>query len=372
MIPNRSSKKRSEEELVLALKNRDASAFNYLIKNYSYALRKAIDRPNISSFSDDLLQDTFIKVWEKIDSYDATKGRLFSWMVTIARNIVSHLTASKNHKKAQLTAAMDEYIDVHPYLLDQDNYLNTNCDMVNLLELAQKYAPAHIDIIRSYLQGYGYREIGKQHDLSISVVSKRIHKSLESIKRALNADFFYLGKPQISGNPGNAKLEKTVLYGQAELNPVKLNLGKQVKALKVKGHKMKYISKTLGVSITTCHVALRYLNESESSGTELPTLEEERIRIGKKVSRLRLNKLSMKAISKKLKISVSTCYSGLRYLDEVNESKRDYGAYLKKMREIARRVRESQQQGKSPEVAAKVIGVHADTCYNALRMFKTH
>lgn len=373
-LKNRSSKKLSEEELVSGLKIKDVPTFTYLVKNYSYALKKTIDKCDTGGFSDDFLQDTFIKIWENIHSFDASKGRLFSWMATIARNVALTTMGSKSYKKAHLTTAIEEYIDIHPYLLDQDNYLNTNSDMLNLLELVQKYAPTHTDLITSYVHGRPYREIGKQYGLGISVVSYRIHKSLESIKEALNTDLFHLGKPLKIVKPRKTKSENVVIRPKelkpAKPNLAKLDLGSRVRELKAKTHKMKYIAKTLGVCIATCHNALRYLRESENADAGLLTFEQERMRLGKKVFRLRLKKLSMKAISKQLKISVSTCYSALRYLEEINESKRDFGAYLKNMRQIARHVREAQQQGKSPKVVAKTIGVHIERCYSALRMFR--
>lgn len=366
---NRNLRKYTDEELVAGLKNKEETAFSYLVKNYSLALKKAIERPDVNVSSDDLLQDTFIKIWENIERFDETKGRLFTWMVVIARRIVSTDLTSKNHKKSRVTTAIEEYLDVHPYLKDPDNYLDTNGDMLNVLELVQTYAPDHTEIIKPYLEGYPCAEIGQQKGLNITTVRARIHKSMNNIKGGLSKDLFYLKKSGEIVSLSQCKIEKEVKAPEA-FSPEKLALGKQVKALKAKGHRMKYIAGTLGVCITTCHVALRQFKASEGTDAVSRTLEQEKIRLGKKISGLRLKKLSIKAIAKKLKISPSTCYSCLRYLDEVKESKKDYGAYLKKMREIAGRVRLSQKQGDTPELVAKTMGIRIDTCYNALRMFK--
>ncbi|OYW77363.1 MAG: hypothetical protein B7Z27_08035, partial [Sphingobacteriia bacterium 32-37-4] len=34
----------------------------------------------------DTLQEVFIKIFRQIDSYDSSKGRLYTWMLNIARN----------------------------------------------------------------------------------------------------------------------------------------------------------------------------------------------------------------------------------------------------------------------------------------------
>ena len=76
-----------EADLVLLLKQRDRSAFDYLYEQYSGALYAVVlniitDRETAS----DILQDVFVKIWRQLDQYDPAKGRLFTWMLNIARN----------------------------------------------------------------------------------------------------------------------------------------------------------------------------------------------------------------------------------------------------------------------------------------------
>ncbi|HEX8460116.1 MAG TPA: sigma factor, partial [Segetibacter sp.] len=75
-----------ESELVTLLKQRDESAFNYLYDHYSGSLYSIIlnivpDR----ELANDLLQEIFVKIWRQIETYDSSKGRLFTWMLNIAR-----------------------------------------------------------------------------------------------------------------------------------------------------------------------------------------------------------------------------------------------------------------------------------------------
>jgi hypothetical protein len=39
------------------------------------------------NIAENILQDTFLKIWSTIDSYSAEKERLFTWMIAIARNL---------------------------------------------------------------------------------------------------------------------------------------------------------------------------------------------------------------------------------------------------------------------------------------------
>lgn len=78
----------AEENLVQLIKAKNERGFNILYDKYCGALygilTKIVKR---SEIADDLLQDTFVKIWKNIDKYDASKGTLFTWMLNIARNL---------------------------------------------------------------------------------------------------------------------------------------------------------------------------------------------------------------------------------------------------------------------------------------------
>jgi len=95
-------KKYSEPELIILLKQHDQSAFGYLYDNYAGALLSIIK--NIISdneIANDVLQEVFMKIWRQADSYDQTKGRLFTWMLNIARNTSIDMIRSKQYQNSQ-------------------------------------------------------------------------------------------------------------------------------------------------------------------------------------------------------------------------------------------------------------------------------
>ena len=49
--------------------------------------------------AEEVLQDVFLKIWDRIASYDASKGKLFTWMLNIARNQAIDKTRSKEFSK---------------------------------------------------------------------------------------------------------------------------------------------------------------------------------------------------------------------------------------------------------------------------------
>ena len=72
----------SEEELVIGLKAQDVATMNALYQMYSSSLLGVISRVVIQTeVAEDVLQETFVKIWNSAGSYDASKGRLFTWMM---------------------------------------------------------------------------------------------------------------------------------------------------------------------------------------------------------------------------------------------------------------------------------------------------
>ena len=79
--------KYTQDELVSLIRAGNQKAFSYLYDNYSKALFGVIHTiVNDFSESEDVLQKTFLKIWDNFQSYDSNKGRLYTWMLNIARN----------------------------------------------------------------------------------------------------------------------------------------------------------------------------------------------------------------------------------------------------------------------------------------------
>jgi RNA polymerase sigma-70 factor (ECF subfamily) len=76
----------SEEAFVQRLQSGERAAFAELYDRYGKSLFGIIFTiVKSESDAENLLQDTFVKIWRNIDRYEANKGRLFTWLAVIAR-----------------------------------------------------------------------------------------------------------------------------------------------------------------------------------------------------------------------------------------------------------------------------------------------
>src|SRR5688500_1509954 len=100
-----------EKELVSRLLNKEKAALDYLYDRYAGALYGIIKRIlQKDEQAEELLQDAFLKIWDKIDSYDAAKGRLFTWMLNVARNMAIDKTRSREISKESKTAGLENLV----------------------------------------------------------------------------------------------------------------------------------------------------------------------------------------------------------------------------------------------------------------------
>jgi RNA polymerase sigma factor (sigma-70 family) len=79
---------RNEEDqrLAIAVKRRDQQSLGLLYDKYAPALMGIISRiVNNHEIAEEVLRTTFLKLWDQIGSFDASKSSFFSWLINLAR-----------------------------------------------------------------------------------------------------------------------------------------------------------------------------------------------------------------------------------------------------------------------------------------------
>jgi RNA polymerase sigma factor (sigma-70 family) len=170
--------KYSEAELVLLLKERHQNAFSYLYDHYSGALYNVILAivPEQEQASD-VLQEVFIKIWRMAESYDATKGRLFTWMLNIARNASIDMVRSKSYQNSQQNRELTETV------YDSGGNTATNIDKIGLRKLVHTLKDDYKILVElSYFEGFTQDEISKMLNIPLGTVKTRLRAALLQLR----------------------------------------------------------------------------------------------------------------------------------------------------------------------------------------------
>lgn len=169
----------AENELLEMLSQQDRKAFNYLYDNYSEALYgiliKIVQEEDVAQ---DLLQDTFVKIWKKISHYDSSKGRLFTWMLNIARNCAIDFLRARRPEMIEIEKAATS--------IEERQAIFGLMDSHELRELVSTLKTEHRLLIEMvYWGGYTHEETAKKLQLPLTTVKTRIRTAIIKLRGCL-------------------------------------------------------------------------------------------------------------------------------------------------------------------------------------------
>jgi len=178
------AKKYSEEELVILLQNRDQKAFSYLYDNYAAALNGVIYRMvEDRELAEDILQEAFIKIWNNFSNYDKLKGRLFTWMLNITRNLTIDTLRSKGYKKQSKISADENSVSNYT----DDSKMAERFDSMGLRKQLVNLKPEQRSIIDlAYFNGYTQDEISREMGIPLGTVKTRMRSAILELRKMLN------------------------------------------------------------------------------------------------------------------------------------------------------------------------------------------
>jgi RNA polymerase sigma factor (sigma-70 family) len=175
--------KYDEEELIALLQSGDQSAFAYLYDNYAPALYGIIFRIiNNKELAEDVLQEAFVKIWNNFSNYDATKGRLFTWMLNITRNLSIDTIRGKSYKKQNKIQSTENAV------INASNSTNEN-DRFDALGVRKQVSALREDqkqiIDLAYFEGFTQNEISQKLGIPLGTVKTRMRTAISELKKIL-------------------------------------------------------------------------------------------------------------------------------------------------------------------------------------------
>jgi RNA polymerase sigma-70 factor, ECF subfamily len=163
---------------------RDKAAFAALYQATSAKLYGVILRIlGRRDVSDDVLQEVFIRIWERAVDYDAGKGSPIAWMVAIARNRALDEVRRKTMVSMEDSPQTLEVASDDPSPLDN---LNQSQDVQRLNRCLEGLEPDRRDIVvLAYRQGMSREELARRYQRPIPTIKTWLRRSLADLKDCL-------------------------------------------------------------------------------------------------------------------------------------------------------------------------------------------
>jgi len=169
-----------DNHLIQSLQKREQGAFTSLYDLYGALIFGIISRIiEDETEAENLLQDSFLKIWQNIDRYDSSKGRLATWLINIARNTAIDFRRSKyfNQKlKNQNIENLVGFDKGHPVI-------HPLIETLGLRELVNKLNPVCREVIElMYFDGLTQQEISDTFNIPLGTVKSRTRLALKELK----------------------------------------------------------------------------------------------------------------------------------------------------------------------------------------------
>jgi RNA polymerase sigma-70 factor (ECF subfamily) len=172
----------TDEHIIELLRGRETGGLALLYDKYSGALFGTILRVvHSTEIAEDVLQDTFTKVWRNFESYDASKGRLFTWLINIARNSAIDATRLKGFSRQN--QPLENVVNT----IDTQQSTSLNPETLDLKQLTEKLSPEYKDLIDLiYFQGYTQSEAAEALNIPLGTVKTRVRTAMIRLKEFFN------------------------------------------------------------------------------------------------------------------------------------------------------------------------------------------
>jgi RNA polymerase sigma-70 factor, ECF subfamily len=172
-------------QLMARVKNRDRAAFALLYdrtatKLFGVTMRILSQR----DLAEDALQECFVTVWERAGDYDAAKGSVMSWLITIARHRAIDLLRRRAHRNTGRLYDEDALLAIAAGTVDRaDRGAELDAVWRCLKEIDAEPRRA---VLLAYAYGLTHEELARRLATPIGTIKSWIRRSLERLKRCLD------------------------------------------------------------------------------------------------------------------------------------------------------------------------------------------
>jgi RNA polymerase sigma-70 factor (ECF subfamily) len=169
-----------EKELISLIQAKNKAGFEILYENYSgsfyhFILRSVPDVP----LAEDILQESFVKIWKGIYQYDESKGKLYTWMLRIVKNTSIDYLRSQENKHKQLTRSHE----VSDMSIAEISAREVD---FGLRQVVSKLEPKHREVIDAiYYGSHTNAEAAEKLGIPLGTLKSRARLALHLLRSAL-------------------------------------------------------------------------------------------------------------------------------------------------------------------------------------------
>ena len=173
---------KNDSLLINEIKEGNEEAFKILMLKYQMRIYSTLySYTKSKETAEDLTQQTFIKVWKKIDMFKG-ESSFYTWLYRVAINLAKNHYASSAFKKERLNISSEDknYEFLSNNNIEEEHQLKESLNNINIFISSMPEEIRTCFILREK-EGKSYDEIAKILNIPIGTVRSRIYRAREMI-----------------------------------------------------------------------------------------------------------------------------------------------------------------------------------------------
>lgn len=178
--------RRTDARLAVRIRSGESEALGELYDRYaSNALATALRVVGGRDEAEDVVHDAFVAVWRKIDRFDAERGSLRGWLMTVVRNRAIDRVRARRTTVDVDDADERSLLRTGPNPTWEDALSRLNADVLRAA-LADLPAEQRQALELAYFEGYTYREVAELTGVPPGTANGRLRLALSKLRDSLS------------------------------------------------------------------------------------------------------------------------------------------------------------------------------------------
>src|ERR1700674_5337970 len=176
-----------DTDLIGRMQRRDPQALPELYDRYrrvAYSLILRVVRD--TGIAEDLVQETFLRVWNRVAGFDARKGSIGPWLLAVARNrAIDYLRSAGGRERNSVEFEEND----HPALYcDMEKDILSSDKARRVKSAIEKLSPNQRQVIElAYFEGLSQTEMAQRMGQPLGTVKTWVRTALKNLRDELGA-----------------------------------------------------------------------------------------------------------------------------------------------------------------------------------------
>ena len=177
----------NEQDLIERLRRRDPDAMSDLYDRYSRIVYSIILRVvRNSAVAEELSQETFLRAWNRSGDFDATRGKIGPWLLTIARNrAIDYLRSTAGQQQATTFELVSServtlFVNTEERMVDQEQARRIRAAFSQLKKNQREVLEL------AYFEGLSQSEMAEKLGQPLGTIKTWVRTALASLRESFH------------------------------------------------------------------------------------------------------------------------------------------------------------------------------------------